>query len=208
MALKILRQDFYNSYEASFSSEVSGEVNAMQAFIFVDSAHSSAKFNHSFIALVDWSKPSFSRRYLTSPLSNFGTSNIIIQAFILFKNCISGDKRNCSMLLLVTHMGLGFISSYVNVSSCSSAYHMFISGRQVLWDIADENSNSSIGGKLHNNLLKRFSSSWQKIRFLGTITLIYIKAQGIILVNVVDSLHMFGRTALVDLDHLVHTDVA
>lgn len=36
---------FYNSFEASFPSEVCGEVNARQAFIFVDSARSSAKFN-------------------------------------------------------------------------------------------------------------------------------------------------------------------
>lgn len=59
-------------------------------------------------------------------------------------------------------------------------------------------------------LLKRFSSSWQKTRSFGVITLMHIKVWAVISVLLADSLHMSGkwRTALVDLDHLLHPGVA
>lgn len=147
--------------------------------------------NLLFSAPGDWSKCSLSRRYLNSPLCNFGTSNIIIQAFILFKNCVSGDKRNCSMLLLVTHKRLGFISSYVDVSSSSSVYHMFICGRQtafpalvgrctiICWKdsaaadkrsvfLGGDNTNIYYGLRSHFSLCSRFTSHvWQTKNSFG-----------------------------------------
>lgn len=67
----------------------------------------------------------------------------------------------------------------------------------------------ALGGSCTIILLKRFSSSWKKIRSFGVITLMHIKARAVISV-LADSLHMSGkwRTALVDLDHLLHAGIA
>lgn len=104
----------------------------MQAFIFVDSARSSAKCNLHYASRLKQTQLLQEIPELTSLQLLVHPTSSSRLLFYLEKKCVSGEKRNCSMLLLVTHMRLGFISSYVNVSSSSSVHHMFICGRQVL----------------------------------------------------------------------------